>query len=139
MIRIVAIAALAVAVALVGIEATAAQQTSDADAAAAFLGMGFLVFFFVFLCGLWVVPAIVGAWLANSKGRHLLLGAAFGLFLSWLGVIITLLLSPSVEHEAMREAEKAAHLRRIQGSAYPPHYPPPHQQQPPPPTQPPEQ
>ncbi len=54
---------------------------------------------------IWFVCAIVSAAIADGKGRNPFGGFFYGLIFGVLGVIITLLMKPSLEHQAQHELD----------------------------------
>lgn len=82
-----------------------------------------LVFLIVVLALLlWLAPVIVGALVAENKGRSGVGGAILGLFLGWLGVGIVLLLSGD---ESRKTQKQSALARESKPSAPLPDYKPP--------------
>lgn len=74
--------------------------------------MEVLIILFVVAVFLAAIPGGIGAMILTNKGRSGWLGFALGFFLSWIGWIICLLLSPSIEHEAARNAAVQQAMRR---------------------------
>jgi len=62
----------------------------------AVLGLSAIVFFFLFGLFMWIAPIWISVHLGHTKG-HALLGWLVGLLLGWIGVIIMLVVSPSIE------------------------------------------
>lgn len=67
----------------------------------------------------WLVVAVVfgvaGAMILSGKGRSPVGGFALGFALWLIGVIIALLMRPSVEAEALRQEEIDRRRRRLRG------------------------